>query len=339
MKKSVTYKIFSWTFLLCHIITFSYFGAMIRFSLTGISPLSQDYFPDSLFANILGCFIMGICYEWIVNYLKFINNIYFKASIKRIYTCLATGFCGSLTTFSSWQQEAVYNLAKGNLGAYLMKEAVGLLFCIPSFHFGRDVFSFTKHTFKHLTIKSLTNITMIAESIPEESRNHIIVKIHENPSFVVSKKVNESYFLFMLSHLIELVFILIFIGLIICNIIFCILNTEIQKYSIYLTLAPIGSIIRFFTLKLNSKLKLSIPLFTIVVNVVGSIILSIAFHYLDVSVWFGAIANGFCGCLTTVSSFIQDLHVINTKPLKYLYYSLTIAISNTFLIIINVFFN
>ena len=45
----------------------------------------------TLIANLLGCFLIGLCYNHVES--------------KEVYTILATGFCGGLTTFSTLNEE------------------------------------------------------------------------------------------------------------------------------------------------------------------------------------------------------------------------------------------
>ncbi len=65
-------------------------GALVRYffsryNLGSIMPLG------TLIANILGCFLIGLFYNHVES--------------KEIYSVLATGFCGGLTTFSTLNDE------------------------------------------------------------------------------------------------------------------------------------------------------------------------------------------------------------------------------------------
>lgn len=60
----------------------------------------QDLFrmQSFLLPNVLGCFMMGLLIAWAKN-----NTLFGGRTLYRdIHVGLATGFCGSLTTFSSW---------------------------------------------------------------------------------------------------------------------------------------------------------------------------------------------------------------------------------------------
>jgi fluoride ion exporter CrcB/FEX len=141
LTKPILYRIVSWILVFAHITTFSILGTIIRMAL-GIAQISlpTNLFFESYLANIVGCFIMGIFYEWIVLYLPTIHNIYYKAPIKRVYAAVATGLCGSITSFSQWQQESAYNLSRGLVGSFFMKQAQGLFFSFSAFHIGRHCY-------------------------------------------------------------------------------------------------------------------------------------------------------------------------------------------------------
>jgi fluoride ion exporter CrcB/FEX len=92
-----------------------------------------------------------------------------------------------------------------------------------------------------------------------------------------------------------------------------------------LVLAPLGSLCRYFvSLKLNSWIE-NIPLGTFLCNMIGTIIFSacliISYYSQDSCVVIRAITIGFCGNLTTLSSFVNELFS-NDKPLNYFILSL-----------------
>ena len=65
-------------------------GALVRYFLSrynqgSVLPLG------TLIANLLGCFLIGLCYNYVES--------------KEVYSILATGFCGGLTTFSTLNDE------------------------------------------------------------------------------------------------------------------------------------------------------------------------------------------------------------------------------------------
>lgn len=82
------------------------FGAVLRY-LSGIyfSNILKITFPIStLFVNILGCFILGILYIYLI------EKVELSPAIK---LALTVGFCGGLTTFSTFSLE-IYNMIQNS---------------------------------------------------------------------------------------------------------------------------------------------------------------------------------------------------------------------------------
>ncbi|KAJ6544040.1 major facilitator superfamily domain-containing protein [Mycena capillaripes] len=76
------------------LMPFSVLGVLARLGLSALATYSgQSVFP-LLYAQGIGCLIMGFCLA-----LKEPFNRYYSPA----YIALTTGFCGSLTTFSGWQ--------------------------------------------------------------------------------------------------------------------------------------------------------------------------------------------------------------------------------------------
>ena len=65
-------------------------GALVRYF---FSRYNKDFIMPlgTLIANLLGCFLIGLLYNHVES--------------KEVYTILATGFCGGLTTFSTLNDE------------------------------------------------------------------------------------------------------------------------------------------------------------------------------------------------------------------------------------------
>ena len=65
-------------------------GALVRYFFSSFNQDSK--LPlGTLIANLLGCFLIGLLYNHVES--------------KEVYTILATGFCGGLTTFSTLNDE------------------------------------------------------------------------------------------------------------------------------------------------------------------------------------------------------------------------------------------
>jgi CrcB protein len=91
------------------IIIFGVLGILARYSIDSFfSQVSNDkeqLFPyATLSSNIIGCFIAGLLYSLISH----------KASNSEVYLLIIIGFCGGLTTFSSYALQSVTMIEAGN---------------------------------------------------------------------------------------------------------------------------------------------------------------------------------------------------------------------------------
>ena len=74
--------------------------------------------PGTLAANLIGCYIIGIALALFAQYPAL-------APEWRLF--VTTGFCGGLTTFSTFSAEVVFLLQAGRMGAGLFAVAVHLI--------------------------------------------------------------------------------------------------------------------------------------------------------------------------------------------------------------------
>jgi CrcB protein len=102
-------------------------GVLTRYSIdsffNNLSSNKDQLFPyATLSANIIGCFIAGLLYS-------FINH---KVSNSETYLLIIIGFCGGLTTFSSYALQSMTMFESGQVlkpFIYLtLSPALGLLF-------------------------------------------------------------------------------------------------------------------------------------------------------------------------------------------------------------------
>lgn len=90
-------------------------GCLLRWVLAMLlNKLFPDIPPGTLAANLIGCYIIGIAVAFFLQYPAF-------APEWRLF--VTTGFCGGLTTFSTFSAEVVMLLQSGRNGTALM--AVG----------------------------------------------------------------------------------------------------------------------------------------------------------------------------------------------------------------------
>ncbi len=94
-------------------------GSVLRWFLgMKLNPLHQAIPIGTLTANLAGAFIIGMGLAWF-NRMTHIDPLW-----KLLIT---TGFCGGLTTFSTFSAEVVFLLQDGRAGWALLNVAVNLL--------------------------------------------------------------------------------------------------------------------------------------------------------------------------------------------------------------------
>ena len=94
-------------------------GSVTRWFLSmRFNPLHQAIPMGTLAANLIGAFIIGVGLAWF-NRMTHIDPVW-----KLLIT---TGFCGGLTTFSTFSAEVVFLFQEGRVGWALMNIAINML--------------------------------------------------------------------------------------------------------------------------------------------------------------------------------------------------------------------
>ncbi len=94
-------------------------GSVARWALSmKLNPAHHAIPMGTLAANLIGAFIIGLGLAWF-NRMTHIDPMW--------KLLLTTGFCGGLTTFSTFSAEVVFLLQEGRAGWALLNVAVNLL--------------------------------------------------------------------------------------------------------------------------------------------------------------------------------------------------------------------
>lgn len=255
---------------------------------------SSSIIFQSFFANMLGSFILGIITASTLKSLR---------GMLPIYTGLSTGLCGSITTYSKFNQQVSQMIVGETITSgesYFTAFAaiiLGLAAPICSFKFGQDISNEVRNRFG---VRNGTDFT----------RQHRSIKI--------SKFINYSSPIFLL---------LSWISLLVVSIVYR--DTyEIMYPCLSGVLAPFGAVLRYVLSKLNTNpcycLKKGFPkrffMGTFLANFIGSIVMalvSVVLLWTSLScpwhTFFKSLQGGFCACLTTVSTFVSEITAMRTK--------------------------
>jgi len=276
------------------LLVFSLIGVTIRIYSEKLFSYIGEPVTSTIYPQIVGCFIMGVATE-------------LKAKIEitshTLFVGIATGLCGSITTFSGviigasqqlfdvldYDRSVAHNL----LG--------GLTVCLLGFGLGYLALLFGRHLGEWLK----------NEYFPQASLENAV---YAQPVFFNKKNLSKAD-----------KGVLILGGLGTSIVLIASLVVEGDRRLIYaLVFAPFGTFLRRYLSFFNPRNK-RFPLGTFWTNVTGSGILVCLFLIpgsmsIDRNQCFviSGLMSGFCGCFTTVSTWVAELYSLNRKD-AYVY--------------------
>jgi len=304
-------------FYYIHIGFFAMLGCLARIGidkcfgdLAGIENSSQIV-NKSFFSNMMGSFVLGAVSASPLG----------KTRLAAMAKGITTGFCGSFTTWSKWNQQQSLTLI-GESSSTAQMQVTSICAWFVGFH---------------AFIGSYVVGLDFGKDIGDRIGVHVSKNAHKIADYTVS--------------------FLLFLGF--CGFIAgTIADQSTYGTRIWLAVicAPFGACLRHFLSRFNSKVpKLQLPLGTMMANCLGATVLA-CLHIVDTRVtykqcpnypgengynqgwnwnhylcWSGivtyAVGTGFCACLTTISTFMSEIVKIrNSKPVfAYLYAFLTVA--------------
>ncbi|EHA53003.1 hypothetical protein MGG_05253 [Pyricularia oryzae 70-15] len=286
-------------YTISYLILFSLLGTLARLGLQALTtyPGSPVLFP-SVWPNLGGSFVIGFLAE---------DRSLFRARRQEqeeqdhqkykktipLYIGLATGFCGSFTSFSSFIRDVVLTLTN-DLGP---DPAISG----PAPRNGG--FSFMAFLAVIIVTVSLSLCALVAGA-------HFALALQPLlPSVMGSERLRKAM---------DLSVIILGWG---CWIAACLVAgfapSEVWRGQVLFALvfAPLGCLARFYlSLALNGKLTPSFPVGTFTVNVVGTVVLAVCWDIAHAGAGgiigcqvLQGLEDGFCGCLTTVSTWVAEL--------------------------------
>ncbi|KAL1915202.1 uncharacterized protein VTP21DRAFT_7478 [Calcarisporiella thermophila] len=286
-----------WAIASCLII-FSFAGVLIRLGLVHLHTYEGSPVFPLICAQFVGCAIMGA--------VRACENRIIRRSYA-LYVGLSTGLCGSITTFSSWQFGMFTELA--NMDGY-----------------SRGGFQSFLAFLAHICITlgmSLAGLLFgdeLVDILLPSNDDDIPIKA------VKAKKTSQLDLLAISGGVVLWTGMALLAGFV----------SSGRAWSLPLVMAPLGTLFRWvLALSLNNRYP--IPLGTLVANILGTALLAafiISRPAMPPSCEISSgLIDGFCGCLTTISTFIVE---ITTLPRNFscIYAVSSIVIGQVLMIVI-----
>ena len=265
-------------FTMSFIIIFSFFGVLARLGLGALLTYEGQPVNAVIWAQLIGCFVVGFLVEDDALFPK--DNRFTS-----LYVGLVTGFCGSLTTFSTWMMTCFTAMAnvdpsynrtvRDNVAALLAQVLLTLAISL-----------FGLRTGAHVAVA-----TSLIPGLPHITAN---LRLPWGYAGIV-------------------VAIGMWIGAVLATVF---MPSYRGTVLLALVFGPPGSLLRFFLSRMNPWVR-HFPLGTFLANQLGTILLAAFFleQYKTQSVLacqiLQGLEDGFCGCLTTVSTFIVELSTLS----------------------------
>jgi CrcB protein len=285
---------------MCLISALAIVGVYLRIVLMNGTPHG---FVDYLTSQFIGSFALGFLFQ-------------VKAGLNPdIFTGISVGFCGSLTTFSTWQVDIVETLvgtpgapssAAGKTYVWFQDQVIGFSVPFAGLAFG-------KHTAEFFSI-------------------HVAIE-------VCSRRIKGSRKIEGIDAMVRLASILAVLCAIIGVIVGAVLVSSITSFS--LIFAPAGALLRFSLSRYLNSINLRFFWGTFVANVLGSVVGGIIFGFSTLvtlsplscaALW--AVEYGFCGALTTVSTYVNEIHTLPSVRDAYIYGTVSVLATQACLIIV-----
>jgi CrcB protein len=338
-------------YTISYLVLFSILGTLARLGLQALT-----FYPGSpvsfsvLWANVGGTFIMGFLSEdrrlfrqgWGTSSLEKTQDENSDPETARaahnklkktipLYIGLATGFCGSFTSFSSFMRDVFFALSND----------------LPSPIDHPGTSTSTNSTLSRNGGYSV--MALLAVIFTTIALCHSALKVGAHLAIFLNPWTPVLPFTFLRKGLDRVVVFLAF-GVWLGAVIMAILppHDKWRGQAVFACVfAPLGCLLRFYaSLHLNS-LKASFPLGTFCVNIFGTAVLGMAYDLQHVAIGSSGLAgsgivscqvlqgiiDGFCGCLTTVSTWILEIHGLRKRH-AYLYAASSVVAGLAMLIVV-----
>ncbi|KAK9452301.1 CrcB-like protein-domain-containing protein [Limtongia smithiae] len=287
--------------ILLWFIVFSIFGALARIGVTALDGYPGQVISALVWVQFIGCLIMGLLSE---------SKDFFvfrSGTNLQLFVGLSTGFCGSFTTFSGWMRECFLAMANAapesprprGYAVLGLIDAVIVTVCmsIAGLRFGAHVSIFLRH----LWTTDFKKPDAVQETPKRPFGFGLVGGRRTLP----------------LLHILALFLgVGCWVGVILMSVF---IARWRGKVLFALVFGPVGTISRWLLSRYLNPLFPSFPLGTFTANIIGTALLGI-FAVIQQHVEsrtscqiLQGLMDGYCGCLTTVSTFVLELQTLRRK--------------------------
>lgn len=299
------------------VISFSVPGNLSRTSLQSLTNYNNSYINYSggtvVWVNFAACFVMSWCNNS-VNFWSHILENSTKTNMKQLalHTGITSGFCGSFSTFSSSMIEIFFKTID-----IVQKPLPNDGYRVMEF-FSSSITSFALPFFGHVLGRQFALFfdTFIVPYITK-------------------------YLTYRNCRIFELICVIFGIGSLIANLVLtCTLSVNYfykESYSFAILMGAFGALLRFKLSIYNGRFfKSWFPTGTLMANILGCLLIAILYLLIlgminsntstllinnDVHQFIlKGFASGFCGSLTTMSSFVNELYNLDHPFLQHIYF-------------------
>jgi len=278
------------------LLLFSFIGVLVRIYSEQVLTYMGEPVAAIIYPQIIGCFIIGIVIE-----LK----AKIESSSHTLFIGITTGLCGSITTFSGvilGSSQQYFNVL-GYERTMAQNIMAGLTVDLLGFGMGFIAFLFGKHIGEWLNEEYIKTLPLCTGNL-----------VYANPTWFKEEHITKT------DVMIIILGVLSALGVTTASLTF-----NMDRRLVYaLIFAPVGTFMRRWMSALN-RINQKFPLGTLLVNIIGSAVLVLLFLIPGVTAVsnthcyiLAGLMTGFCGCFTTVSTWVVELSFLN-KKYAYIY--------------------
>ncbi|KAF9970364.1 hypothetical protein BGZ65_011190, partial [Modicella reniformis] len=327
------------------IIPFSILGLLIRLGSVWIETFPGQQVFALAWPQFIGCVLMGLFVStrsWMEQGFVIAGRTskgYWIGSF--VYVALTSGLCGSITTFSSWSLGMTVELLNPyefsrhllqNILSTLSELVVTLALSMTGLqlgtHFGEAIMSLVR------TQETSTSSTEATHHLPPQDAQSIVTA-NPNPALPPPHWTALDITLIVTCAI-------VWMSMIVAMIFIPETSRSSWRHVILATcFAPPGAILRWYLSRFNSRIKF-FPVGTFAANLGGSLILAgvvclqhtpVADQNPLVCQVLSGLQDGFCGCLTTVSTFALELRTLPRRA-SYCYGVISVAVAQLGMLIV-----